>query len=172
MTGRERLVASELLERVTAEIEARRDELRPRVEEYERLLEAAAALEREQGRAVPVEAETGSSEPVSERTGKLPKRTRARRGSAAGAIARAASTGRSAGRAAKRSGGGASGAAHQAILAALEHGSHTVSELAVVTAMSGPSIRDGLRRLVGSGAVARAKRDGKAAYALARSART
>jgi DNA-binding transcriptional ArsR family regulator len=88
-----------------------------------------------------------------------------------GAIARAASTGRSAGRAAKRS-GGASGAAHQAIIAALEHGSHTVSELAVVTAMSGPSIRESLRRLIGSGAVARAKRDGKAAYALVRSART
>lgn len=165
-------MASELLERVTAEIEARRDQLRPQVEEYERLLEAAAALEHERGRAAPAEVGTdGAPARVRKREAKVAKRTRARRGSAAGAIARAASTGRSAGRAAKRS-GGASSAAHQAILAALEHGSHTVSELAVVTAMSGPSIREGLRRLVGSGAVARAKRDGKAAYALVRSART
>jgi DNA-binding transcriptional ArsR family regulator len=62
------------------------------------------------------------------------------------------------------------GAAQQAIIAALEHGSHTVSELAVVTAMSGPNIRENLRRLLKAGAVTRAKREGKAAYALSRSA--
>jgi DNA-binding transcriptional ArsR family regulator len=58
------------------------------------------------------------------------------------------------------------GAAQQAIVAALEHGSHTVSELAVVTAMSGPSIRQSLRRLVVAGTVTRAEREGKPAYAL------
>jgi len=59
------------------------------------------------------------------------------------------------------------GAAQLAIVAALEHGSHTVSELAVVTAMSGANIRANLRRLVSAGTVTTAKRDGKAAYALA-----
>jgi DNA-binding transcriptional ArsR family regulator len=58
------------------------------------------------------------------------------------------------------------GAAQQAILAALEHGSHTVSELAVVTAMPAPSIRQNLRRLTLSGAVKRTEREGRVAYAL------
>jgi predicted Rossmann fold nucleotide-binding protein DprA/Smf involved in DNA uptake len=56
---------------------------------------------------------------------------------------------------------------HQAILAALEHGSHTVPELAVVTAMSGPSIREALKGLSKAGRVKRATREGKAAYVLA-----
>jgi hypothetical protein len=59
------------------------------------------------------------------------------------------------------------GAAQLAIVAALEHGSHTVSELAVVTAMSGANLRANLRRLVSAGTVTTAKREGKAAYALA-----
>ena len=59
------------------------------------------------------------------------------------------------------------GAAQQAILAALEHGSHTLSELLVVTAMAAPNVRENLRRLLTAGAVTRARRDGKTAYALA-----
>ena len=60
------------------------------------------------------------------------------------------------------------GAAAVAILAALEHGSHTVSELAVVTAMGSAIINNNLRRLQEAGTITRAKRegDGKAAYAL------
>jgi DNA-binding transcriptional ArsR family regulator len=58
------------------------------------------------------------------------------------------------------------GSTQQAIVAALEHGSHTVSELAVVTAISGPSIRQGLRRLLAAGTVTRLKREGRAAYGL------
>jgi hypothetical protein len=56
----------------------------------------------------------------------------------------------------------------QAILAALEHGSHTVSELVMVTAMSPSEIRANLSRLVRQRQVARVKRrgDGKSAYAL------
>lgn len=59
------------------------------------------------------------------------------------------------------------GAAEHAIVAALEHGSHTVSELVVVTAMSGPNIRSNLRRLLKARTVTQTKREGKAAYALA-----
>ncbi|MFI4977224.1 MAG: hypothetical protein ACHQC8_00880 [Solirubrobacterales bacterium] len=58
------------------------------------------------------------------------------------------------------------GAAEHAIVAALEHGSHTVSELVVVTAMSGPNIRSNLRRLLKARTVTRTLREGKAAYAL------
>jgi hypothetical protein len=58
------------------------------------------------------------------------------------------------------------GAGQDAIVAALEHGSHTVSELAVVTAMSGPTLRQSLRHLVVAGTVTRTEREGKLAYAL------
>jgi hypothetical protein len=58
------------------------------------------------------------------------------------------------------------GAPELAILAALEHGSHTVAELGVVTAMSGGEIREGARRLLRAGRIVRASREGRAAYAL------
>ncbi len=59
-------------------------------------------------------------------------------------------------------------AAQQAILAALEHGSHTPGELVMVTAMSATEIRGNLSRLARRGAIAKVRRDGdgKAAYAL------
>jgi hypothetical protein len=59
------------------------------------------------------------------------------------------------------------GGAGQAIVSALEHGSHTVGELTVVTAMSAANIRANLRRLQAAGTVTRGTREGKAAYALA-----
>jgi hypothetical protein len=58
------------------------------------------------------------------------------------------------------------GAAREAILAALDHGSHTVAELVVVTAMSGPNINGNLHKLVSEGAVVKTEREGKAAWAL------
>ncbi len=61
-------------------------------------------------------------------------------------------------------------AAEQAIVAALEHGSHTAGELGVVTALPGREIRDGLRRLRKDGRIARGTRDGRTAYELSRSA--
>ncbi len=56
----------------------------------------------------------------------------------------------------------------QAILAALEHGSHTLSELVMVTAMSTPEIRANVSRLARQRKVTRIKRagDGKSAFAL------
>ena len=56
----------------------------------------------------------------------------------------------------------------QAILAALEHGSHTIGELVVVTAMSTPEIRANLSQLARQRKVTRVKRegDGKSAFAL------
>ncbi len=65
--------------------------------------------------------------------------------------------------------------ARQAILAALEHGSHTIGELVMVTAMSTAEIRAAVNQLARQRKVTRVKRegDGKSAFALpASSART
>lgn len=147
----------DLLEQIAGEIAERLRELRPAMEEHERLLDAAEALEREG--AVGAAASAG---------GASRRRGSGRRGSAAGAIGQAAAPRgpRVSVRGQEKPPRNARGAAQQAILAALEHGSHTVSELAVVTAMSGPTIRENLRRLQAAGQVTRAKREGKAAYAL------
>jgi predicted transcriptional regulator len=60
----------------------------------------------------------------------------------------------------------ASGEAHEAIVGALEHGSHTVAELAVVTAVSAAAINRGVRALAGAGVVRKTEREGKPAWAL------
>jgi hypothetical protein len=79
----------------------------------------------------------------------------------------AGSVGRGAGATAKEKPASSTrGVARETILAALEHGSHTVGELAVVTAMSGPSINGHLRRLVVEGAVVKTEREGKTAWSL------
>lgn len=147
-------MAEDLLSRIGAEIDARMRELRPLVDEYEQTLVAAGALERKGADAEPA----------------LPRgrgRTARRGVRAPAARARASAAGSGApARARAPHERAARGAAQQAILAALEHGSHTVSELVVVTAMSAPNVRENLRRLLKAGAVARASRDGKAAYAL------
>jgi hypothetical protein len=101
-------------------------------------------------------------------------RTRAASGSgkraAAGSSKRAAagSSKRAAVGSGKRAAGSAvpRGAAEQAIVAALEHGSHTVGELVLVTAMAGSQIRSSAQRLQRAGAITRTKREGRAAYAL------
>lgn len=131
-------MAVELLARVHAEIEERMVALRPAVEEYERLTGATDAL--------------GTESAESAAAGEPTKR--------APAPATASRTKRA--RPAKRT----PSAAEQAIAAALEHGSHTVPELVLVSALPAADIRAGLRPLLASGAVTRAKRDGRAAYAL------
>jgi len=143
-------MAAELLARVRAEIDERLAQLRPAMEEYERLLEAADAFDVEATPAAPRAAAgsrraRGPSRGASPAGGRAPSRGRAR------AVSRI-------------------GPSEQAILAALEHGSHTVAELGMVTAMSGAQIRESARRLLAAGSIVRAKREGKAAYALAAAA--
>jgi hypothetical protein len=140
---------ADLLTKVRAEIEGRLGELRPLLSEYERLLATADALAVADGKA-------------------KPPRRRGRRGPAPEATGRAVSSTALGGarKAPNRRKRAPRGAAEQAIVAALEHGSHTVSELAVVTAISGANIRGNLRRLLKERTVTRAERDGKAAYAL------
>lgn len=143
-------MADDLLSRVRGEIDERLADLRPAVEEYERLLVAAEALTSEQRAPAPVA-----------RAKRTPRAKRAPT-----RVAKATAPRGTAPRGTAPRGTAPRGAAQQAIVAALEHGSHTVSELTVVTAMSGANIRDSLRRLLGTGTITRAKREGRAAYAL------
>jgi predicted Rossmann fold nucleotide-binding protein DprA/Smf involved in DNA uptake len=131
----------DLLTKIRGEIDVRLRELRPALDEYESLVSAAEDLDRQ---GVPTRPRRGTGT-----RGKGARGSSARNGAGPAQV-----------EAAPRS------ASQRAIVAALEHGSHTVSELAVVTAMSGPAIRQGLRRLVVAGKVARAKREGKTAYTL------
>jgi sugar-specific transcriptional regulator TrmB len=129
-------MAPDLLTKIRGEIDLRLRELRPLVKEYDRLLSRAETMQEKAGTARPRRSPARSTAPSRNGAG-----TSGREPAPRGATARA-------------------------ILAALEHGSHTASELAVVTAISGPSIRENLRRLVVAGTVTRAKREGKAAYTL------
>jgi hypothetical protein len=183
-------MATDLLSKIADELDARLRELRPLLEEYEDLLGAASALDAAAGEK---DASTGDgARQALAPTAAAPVRRRGRppgkRSSAVSAVRpkpasppaesapdetapdeterpAAKPTPRRRSAAPKRA---QHGTAAVAILAALEHGSHTVSELAVVTAMSGAIINNNLRRLQQAGTIARAKRagDGKAAYAL------
>jgi hypothetical protein len=153
--------SADLLTTIRSEIKARLSELRPLIREYEDLIGAAEAL-----------AEAPAEATAPRRPG------RPRRGAAAGApaagkasAARTRRTPRSSSRAtapapAKPAGRARRGAAEQAIMAALEHGSHTTSELVMVTAMSAQNIRGNLSRLERGGTIAKTKRDGRTAYVL------
>jgi hypothetical protein len=157
-------MSAELLARVRTEIDARLDELRPALAEYEQLLGAYETLEAAPKPAPPPAARAAAG------------RRRGPRGSAAGALKRAASgpakraasgaANRATSRPANRAASGARGAAQQAIVAALEHGSHTVAELVLVTAMPARQIRDSARSLQRAGTITATKRGGRAAYAL------
>ena len=170
---------------IRREIDERLSELRPLLAEHERLLGAVEALEVTRGQddaaSVSVPAAPKPAAPVKPGVTATPVRRRARppatrRGSAVGAVELAA-TG-PAGVAIEGGNGkeptvnekperSARGVVREVILAALDHGSHTVGELAMVTAMSGPSINVNLRKLVAEGAVVKTEREGKAAWALA-----
>jgi hypothetical protein len=160
---------SDLPERVRDEIEARLRELRPLVDEYEELLAVEQTLAAEAGRgtAGPVRAASASAPPratARDRTttrdvsSRPHARTRAKKPSVQ-------SLEETPPPASKRE-RAPRGAAAEAIVAALEHGSHTVSELAIVTAMSTQNIRNNLRRLLQARTVAQTKREGKTAYTL------
>jgi DNA-binding transcriptional ArsR family regulator len=145
-------MSGDLLSRVCGEIDARMRELRPAVSEYERLLDAAGS--------------SGPDRAAAKSSSRSPRGDEgalgARRPTPRAAPAKRAGT-------AAKGAGGPRDAVGVAIVAALEHGSHTVSELVVVTAMSAARVREGLRRLTRAGTVTRAQRDGKAAYALSSS---
>jgi|SRR5580704_9031805 hypothetical protein len=145
-------MAADLLARVRTEIDGRLAELRPALAEYERLLDAAAALEAEAA----LEADAARPARASSAPAARPRPRPRRRGSAARATGPAASASPS--------------PAEEAIVAALEHGSHTVGELGLVTAIPGRDIRQALRGLQRAGTITPARREGRIAYALASAA--
>ncbi|HEY2632292.1 MAG TPA: hypothetical protein VGI26_07940 [Solirubrobacteraceae bacterium] len=160
-------MAPDLLTTICAEIAERMDGLRPLLDEHEQLLAAAAALE-----ATPPEGSDGAS---TNRKRQRPHRDARVKTSAVVAApgGRGASKGESTKtpklarrRSPAKPPRAVRGAAREAILGALEHGSHTVSELSVVTAMTGPNINGNLRRLAAEGVVVKTAREGKAAWAL------
>lgn len=130
----------DLLTTIRAEIDARLGELRPLLDEYQELSGAIDALG------------DGPSERSSSRKAAHPA-TRSRR-------SRVSRGSRPRGRRPSIDAGG------EAILAALEHGSHTVAELGVVTARPAPEIRESLRRLLANEAIVKTEREARAAYAL------
>jgi hypothetical protein len=176
-------MATDLLSKIADELDARLRELRPLLAEYEDLLGAASALDAagtkgastgDGVRQAPAPATAasvrrrgrppGKRSSVSSATRSKPESPQAASGPAEPARVPSKPTPRRSATPMRAQ----RGAAAVAILAALEHGSHTVSELAVVTAMSGAIINNNLRRLQQAGTITRTKRtgDGKAAYAL------
>jgi hypothetical protein len=147
--------AGDLLDRVRGEIDERMAELRPYVEEHGQLLAAAESLTLDGER--PVASRRGrrasAAKPTRAPEAKTAKKPTARRRRSAAK----APTGRPRG---PRS------ATQQAIEAALEHGSHTLAELVLVTAIETAPIRAQLGRLQKAGVVSRIRRDGKTAYSL------
>lgn len=149
-------MATDLLSTISAEIDERLRELGPLLAEYERLLVAAEALDREAAPTPRVVANDNIA----------PAETRAASRRAGGRVARKASGAR--GRVGVRTASRARRSdTEETILGVLEHGSHTVGELVVVTAMSTAKINTSLRRLTAEQAVMKTEREGKIAYALA-----
>jgi hypothetical protein len=182
---------ADLLSKIRGEIDARLREVRPLLAEYERLLVAAAALDTvgedrpastpTRGRVkqavrvkrAPTSAPTPTPTPTPTSTPAPESAPAVEPEGSTPAQPRVSTKPRVSAKPASRPSGSAPkraqrGAAAVAIVAALEHGSHTVSELTIVTAMSGTIIQSNLRRLQQVGTVTRTKRpgDGKAAYAL------
>jgi DNA-binding transcriptional ArsR family regulator len=189
---------ADLVDRMQQEIDERLNELKPLVEESERLKVAAAALEGVPG-TTPVVRTPKASTPARaqsaapkfrKRGGGRPRGSKNRAERAAPASApivpvpvpappAAAQAAKSAPATKRRRGskvrpkagarkrGRAPLSANQrAIIAALEHGPHTVRELVIVTGMSDQTVRNNVKVLVGLGKVVKTERGGKAAYAL------
>ena len=145
---------ADLLTRIRAEIDARLSELRPAIAEYERLSTAAEALAAK-GRAAPRPAARAAPQPPAAAPARAPAKTKARPKTA---------------RRVRKRERTAQSPTGQAILAALEHGSHTVAELVLVTALPAADIREALRHLRERDAIVKTDRDGRSAYALPASA--
>lgn len=159
-------MGSDLLSDIRREIEARLAQLRPAVEEYSQLLAAAEAIE-DDG----VSDAAGAEAIDRNGTSDLAKNGLAQRAAEKGGLANSGSGSAPRGRGHRASvSGGASAegdrALREAIAAALEHGSHTPAELAVVTGEDTTQINRELRRLEGAGLVAKSEREGKLAWSL------
>jgi hypothetical protein len=182
-------MGTDLLSDIRREIDARLEELRPALAEYQRLLGAADALELDGGgptaRAKAPQTRAKAPQTRAPQRAKAPQTRAPQRQSTrarvapAGRAARIPASTRRAPTSTERAdsierppttqGRGSRtvrGATREAILGVLEHGSHTVGELAVVTAMSAASLNGNLRKLASQGVVAKTRREGKIAWSL------
>lgn len=153
-------MATDLLSEIRNEIDARLKELRPALAEYEQLLHAAGALDLDSARPTEVAASARA------RKAETPRKAPTRRPAARAATAEAAPAAPKR-RAAARKQPAVKDDVREAISGVLEHGSHTVGELVVVTAMSTASLNESLRKLAAAGVVVKTEREGKAAWSLA-----
>lgn len=144
-------MGTDLLGDIRREIDARLQELQPALEEYKQLLRAADALGLD-------------STPAPKTQATRVRRVTARRAAARPKHGTDAATDKDSG--AKKAPRAVRGAAREAILGALEHGSHTVGELVVVTAMGTANVNGNLRKLAAEGVVAKTQREGKTAWSL------
>ncbi len=165
-------MAADLLTTIRAEIDARLGELRPLLAEYERLTSATDALSAEGSAPSDSPGPSGARPSGARSSGARLSGARLSGARPSGAVSRPRKAAKKTVRpkAARPARGRPSRASidpvGQAILAALEHGSHTVAELVVVTALPAPGIRDSLRGLRRRQAITKTDRDGKSAYAL------
>ena len=142
---------ADLLERMQQEITDRLGELEPSVDEFERLRAAAAALEDAGASAPIVRTPAASTPPTAEAAPvRAPQRAKRRRKAASPKPKRASLSSN-----------------QRAIVAALEHGAHTVRELVTVTGMSDQTVRNNVKGLLGLEKVVKVERGGKVAYGLA-----
>jgi hypothetical protein len=153
-------MANDLLSKIQDELDARILSLRPALAEYEQLQAIAEALPAND--TSPTPAAPATTAPASSRARRTAARGAARSNSARGASATppARVKGRNARKPASR------GPVAQAIVVALEHGSHSTSELVMVTAIPASTINLNLRHLRRDGVVQKIKRGTKSAYAL------
>ncbi|HEX3391002.1 MAG TPA: hypothetical protein VHS55_00405 [Solirubrobacteraceae bacterium] len=147
-------MATDLLSEIRSEIAARLEELRPALAEYEQLLHAASALGLDSAPS------TEAVQPARPRKAATPRKPATRRAPARATTATARKP-----RAARKQ-PSVQGIVREAILGVLEHGSHTVGELVVVTAMSTASLNQDLRKLAAEGVVVKTEREGKTAWSL------
>jgi hypothetical protein len=155
-------MATDLLSSICDEIDARLRELAPALAEYEQLLAAAQALD---SRAAQVpQTQTAAAAPLP--VARIASPTTRRRTAGATRTRSTPSTAAAKTRA-RRAPSRKRSEVEETILGILEHGSHTVAELGVVTALSAAKINASLRKLAAQSAIARTAREGKAAWALA-----
>lgn len=147
---------ADLLATIRAEIDARLRELAPAIAEYERLSTAVNALAAE-GNVAPRPVPRSAARPATRAVPRpdAPVRPAAKTRARPKVVRRA-----------RRRERAVQSPTDQAIVAALEHGSHTVAELVLVTALPAGEIRDSLRRLRKRKAIVKTDRDGRSAYAL------
>jgi predicted Rossmann fold nucleotide-binding protein DprA/Smf involved in DNA uptake len=160
---------ADLLTRVIAEIVARRDSLFAAVQEYEQLLGAVDALGEQEPVApiTPPRVAVRSAPAVVKAKPKVKAPTRFKAPAKVPTVAKHKAPAEPGEQVSETPASTVTEQeTGQAVLAALEHGSHTVAELVVVTAIPAPSIRDALKLLSKAAKVKRTAREGKAAYAL------